>query len=183
MHEIQVRRVEPKLDHSVTELNAGIPMNRLVLPLLTVLLLGLAHAADAGPFEEAAAAYDRHDYAAAVRLWRALVNEGNAKPQHRLGLGYAKGEGVTRDVAQAVKWIRLAADQGYADAQSSLGSYYLKGDVLRDATEAVKWFRLAANQQHARGQFFLALSYEWRSSGAGLRGGGEVVQALSGTGE
>ena len=34
---------------------------------------------------------------------------------------YASGEGVPEDDKEAVKWYRLAAEQGYAQAQYNLG--------------------------------------------------------------
>ena len=37
---------------------------------------------------------------------------------------YASGEGVPEDDAEAVRWYRLAADQGHADAQYNLGWMY-----------------------------------------------------------
>ena len=37
---------------------------------------------------------------------------------------YEEGNGVPQDYAKAVKWYRLAADQGYADAQYNLGVMY-----------------------------------------------------------
>ena len=33
---------------------------------------------------------------------------------------YARGDGVPEDDAAAVKWLRLAAEQGHADAEFSL---------------------------------------------------------------
>ncbi len=40
---------------------------------------------------------------------------------------YYNGRGVTQDYAQAVKWYRRAAEQGYANAHSNLGALYAKG--------------------------------------------------------
>ena len=54
---------------------------------------------------------------------------------------------------EAVKWFRLAAAQGHADAQSNLGLRYTKGlGVTQDYREALRWFRLAAAQGHAQAQ-------------------------------
>ena len=39
---------------------------------------------------------------------------------------YRNGEGVPQDYAQAVKWYRKAAEQGYANAQFNLGLMYTK---------------------------------------------------------
>ena len=60
---------------------------------------------------------------------------------------YDKGQGVPQDYAEAVKWYRLAAEQGDADAQYNLGVMYDNGQgVPQDYAEAVKWYRLAAEQ-------------------------------------
>ena len=68
-----------------------------------------------------------------------------------LGGMYADGRGVLKDDAEAVRWYRLAADQGLAVAQNSLGFMYANGEgVLKDDAEAVRWFRLAADQGDGR---------------------------------
>jgi TPR repeat protein len=60
---------------------------------------------------------------------------------------YYKGEGVTRDYAEAAKWYRKAANQGDADAQTILGSMYGEGKgVPRDYVWAYMWYSLAAAQ-------------------------------------
>ena len=60
---------------------------------------------------------------------------------------YRDGRGVPQDDAEAVRWYRLAADQGLADAQFSLGVMYAIGDgVPKDDAEAARWYRLAADQ-------------------------------------
>jgi hypothetical protein len=49
---------------------------------------------------------------------------------------------VTKDEAEAMKWYRKAAEQGYANAQSSLGFMYDLGrGVKQDDKEAVKWWK------------------------------------------
>ena len=57
---------------------------------------------------------------------------------------YANGEGVLKDAAEAVRWSRLAAEQGLASAQYNLGVMYDNGEgVLKDNAEAARWYRLA----------------------------------------
>ena len=73
---------------------------------------------------------------------------------------YRKGQGVAKDYKEAVNWYRLAAEQGHAHAQNSLGASYLKGyGVPQDYETAVKWHRLAAEQGHAHAQFLLGTFY------------------------
>jgi len=52
---------------------------------------------------------------------------------------YAVAHGVPRDDAEAVKWYRMAAEQGHAGAQNILGCMYYKGEgVPQDNAEAAK---------------------------------------------
>jgi len=83
-----------------------------------------------------------------------------AEEQYSLGLAYYYGKGVLKDYAEAVKWIRKAAEQGHAHAQYSLGYAYDKGKgVLKDYAEAVKWFRRAAEQGNVGAQYTLGNAY------------------------
>ena len=60
---------------------------------------------------------------------------------------YRNGTGVPQDYAEAVRWYRLAADQGYAMAQFNLGLMYTKGEgVPPDLVLAHVWFNLSAAQ-------------------------------------
>ena len=125
-----------------------------------VLSLMLTGGAAAGPLEEGVAAYQRGDYATALRLWRPLAEQGDGLAQSNLGVAYDEGRGVGQDDAEAVKWYRLAAEQGYAGAQYNLASMYAEGEgVPQDDAEALKWFRLAAKQGHARAQYDLGVMY------------------------
>ena len=59
--------------------------------------------------------------------WPDSLNESlgwDGEAQNSLSLMYANGEGVPEDDAEAVKWYRLAADQGDAYAQFNLGVMY-----------------------------------------------------------
>jgi TPR repeat protein len=98
-------------------------------------------------------AYNRGDYAAALKEWRPLAEQGSAKAQDNLGHMYAIGQGVHQDYKTAFKWYNLAAEQGNADAQYNLGWMFLGGrGVLHDKKEAVKWTRLSAEQGFAKAQ-------------------------------
>ena len=59
---------------------------------------------------------------------------------------YRYGFGVPEDDKEAVKWWKLAAEQGYADAQFFLGVMYENGwGVLQDNVYAHMWFNIAAS--------------------------------------
>ena len=48
------------------------------------------------------------------------AEQGVAKAQYNLALCYAKGNGVAKDKAEAVKWFRKAAEQGHEKASEAL---------------------------------------------------------------
>jgi len=76
---------------------------------------------------------------------RKRAEDGDAAAQCDLGLRYAKGEGVSKDATEAVKWWRRAAEQGDARAQAILGVMYAFGEgVPQNKIEAYKWLKLAA---------------------------------------
>ena len=76
--------------------------------------------------------------------------------QYSLGVSYEIGEGVAQDSAEAVKWYRLAAEQGIPEAQCNLGEMYAEGlGVPENLVEAVKWYRLAAEQGNDDAKFSL----------------------------
>lgn len=69
------------------------------------------------------------------------------------GLKYYDGVGVEKNLAEAVKWFRKAAEKNYAPAQFSLGLCYYGGKgVPRNYVEAVKWYRKAAEQNYPLAQ-------------------------------
>ena len=113
--------------------------------LLFTLLFLTFGTAWGGTFEDGLAAYDRKDYATAVKLWRPLAEQGNAFAQFNLCGMYHNGHGVTQDYKEAIKWCRLAAEQGHASAQANLGVMYKNGQgVLQDYARAHMWYNLAS---------------------------------------
>ena len=59
---------------------------------------------------------------------------------------YFYGDGVGKNLEQAVTWMRKAAEQGYAKAQHQLGVYYRDGiGIPVDPVIAYAWFSAAVN--------------------------------------
>jgi TPR repeat protein len=57
---------------------------------------------------------------------------------------------VPQDYAEALKWYRVAAERGYANAQNNLGNLYAQGHgVMQDYVQAHMWFDLAATRIRA----------------------------------
>ncbi len=117
---------------------------RISAVFLALVLSAPSLAAD---FEAAEKAYERGDYATALKELRPLAEQGDAKAQTSLGSMYGKGEGVPQDYAEAMKWHRLAAGQGNASAQFTLGFMYNRGrGVTQDYIQAHMWLNLAAGR-------------------------------------
>ena len=73
-----------------------------------------------------------------------------------------------------MRWYRLSADQGHANAQFNLGLMFAKGEgVPKGDREAAKWYRKAAEQGHARAQSRLSVRY---TRGEGVQA--DNIQAL-----
>ena len=82
------------------------------------------------------------------------ATEMSAEDQYNLGAQYYSGQGVPQDYQAAVKWFRLAAEQGHPEAQFFLGQMYSLGQgVAQNYTECMKWVRLAADQGDAEAQY------------------------------
>ena len=62
---------------------------------------------------------------------------------------YGKGQGVRQDDVEAVKYFKLASEQGQVDAQCNLGARCHEGTGVRqDYAEACKWFQMAVSHSH-----------------------------------
>src|SRR5581483_5732268 len=106
-----------------------------------VLLYAVAGFADTA---SGLAAFKQKDYAKAYKEWKTAADAGQAEAQFDLGVLYAQGLGVRRDLTEATKWYKKAANQGNAEAEFALGQMYSRGwGVPRDEADAVRWFEMA----------------------------------------
>ena len=71
-------------------------MRNLVRASVLLLALVLSEPVLAGQLEDADAAYDKEDYATALRLLRPLAAQGDAGAQFMLGGMYDNGRGVPK---------------------------------------------------------------------------------------
>ena len=107
------------------------------------------------------AAYDRGDYATALKILTPLAETGDKYAQSHLGAMYLHGLGVQKNYAEALKWNRKAAEAGLAGSQHMLGQMYWVGlGVPKNYDEAAKWYQKAAEQGSAEAQSSLAYMYQ-----------------------
>lgn len=107
-------------------------------------------AAECDKFHEDWAAYDRKKFQDELAYLKQYTSQGIAIAQYETGKLVAKGDGhgIAPDRAEALKWYRLAADQGYHDAQAKLAKAYAgkgsKWEKAEDTKQAYFWALLAS---------------------------------------
>jgi len=81
--------------------------------------------------------------------------KGSAQAQRRLARMFDFGDESNPPRAEAIKWYRLAAEQGDMESQRALGRIFKK----HDTREALKWYTLSANQDDVMSQVALGTLY------------------------
>ena len=72
---------------------------------------------------------------------------------NNLGIIFDKGQGVPENDREAVRWYRMAADQGKILSPFNLATMYSNGEgVSQDYIEAIRWYQIAADQGNASAQ-------------------------------
>lgn len=125
--------------------------------------------ADAKTAENCYLLFGIKSYPEAQVACEASARQGDARSQYNLGIISS----TLNDDAAALKWIRLAVDQGLPEAQLYLGLMYGQG-VDRDDHKALLWFQQAGKQGVAEAQHRAGLSY-YRGEGT-LRDYGRALQ-------
>lgn len=89
---------------------------------------------------------------ASLKELKKEAKKGDKVAQLEVGYFYFKGsKEVQRNYAQALKWFKMAADQGYDQGQYYLGVLYEGGyGVEKDPIEAFKWYHLSNAQLNER---------------------------------
>ena len=59
-----------------------------------------------------------------VEYYKTKANEGDAESQYQLGCLYEKGDGVSKDINEAIEWYNESAYNGNVDAMYKLGQLY-----------------------------------------------------------
>lgn len=99
-------------------------------------------------------AWQRGDFAGAIREWRPLADKGDPDAQFNMGQAYKLGRGAPADIKIARSWYQKAAAQGHEQAQANLGI------ILYEAgqrAESMSWIRKAADRGDARAQYILGI--------------------------
>lgn len=98
----------------------------------------------------------------ALEALRRNAEAGNPQSQYQLAVHYLNSKETPQGDAEALAWLRKAANAGHGASQVSLGAIYREGSrgISKDSAEAVNWFRKAAESGNAQGQSELGFMYE-----------------------
>lgn len=83
-----------------------------MISIIGALIFGSIGALLAADFQAGFAAAQKGDYAAALREWTPLAEQGDAVAQFNLGVMYFEGQGVLQDYVTAHMWANIAAVNG-----------------------------------------------------------------------
>jgi TPR repeat protein len=98
------------------------------------------------------------DHSKPVEALLKQAEQGDAMAQHEYAARLIAGEGIKKDFANGVVWLRKSAQQGYLDAQYDLGILLSRSDDP-DYSGALQWLRKAASKGHARAAYAIGQIY------------------------
>ncbi len=105
-------------------------MTKTSVPLFVMVGLGLMLAASGcADMPRQQDGSQRNDYDTSLEELQLTEERRDARAQVNLGVMYTLGFGVPQDYAEAMKWYRLAAEQGLAGGQYNLGGCTLRAKV------------------------------------------------------
>jgi len=88
------------------------------------------------------------DSSSAFKCFKLLANRGYALAQYNTGRCFRDGRGVPSSYTEAVNWLVKASEQGYHNAQRSLGNIYQTGAdsvIKKDIVKAITLYRDSAS--------------------------------------
>lgn len=127
-------------------------------------------------------AFDRADYATALKTLLPKAQAGDPIAQNYVGEIYEKGLGLPQpDYTQAAQWYRKAAEQGHATAQTNLGFLYERGlGVSKDSVTALNWYRKASGLDQDQLTFESSLEAERQAFREEIQARDKIAAALRG---
>ena len=68
---------------------------------------------------------------------------------------------IKKNLVEAFKWVKLAAEQGNSYAENHLGELFYYGDgVQKDYSQSFKWFQSSADKGYNEAQYNLGVHYQ-----------------------
>jgi len=125
---------------------------------ITIIILAIGFSSiNAKADQNGSAANDKETF----EKYQKSADQNNSKGIYSLGVLYANGTGVKKDMQMAQKLFLKSANMGYARAQYNMGVFYFKGILdKKDYSKALKWFDKAAVQNIPEALYIMGLRYE-----------------------
>src|SRR5262249_11919780 len=109
----------------------------------------------------AVARYQGGDHAGAAKLVLEAAQAGHPTAIYEMGYFYENGDGVPKNLGEALRWYRTGAERGDAASEAALGQFYENGQgVPDDWVEAAKWYMKSAQQNNKMGAGRLGRAYQ-----------------------
>jgi hypothetical protein len=120
-------------------------------------------------YDQAGARFQAGDRGGAIQLALRSAQAGNPLAQMRLGLIYARGEGVAANPAASLSWFRAAAAQNEPESAYELGFIYeygRTGDYARFGVDdnwdvAARYWKASADQGWSLGEYAMGRAYQY----------------------
>jgi TPR repeat protein len=88
---------------------------------------------------------DPPDRPRAIALYKAAAARGQEYAMYNLALCYRDGEGVRRNPATALRYLKRAADAGHPQAMAQLALAILQGAIKANGRDPLRLIRMAAD--------------------------------------
>lgn len=134
---------EQKISLDKKETSPPLPKRIVILPPSAIDLNDDADLDRREGIKKGMKAYREKDYEKAFEWFElaAYHKGGSALGMYYLGSMYFLGEGTTRNIIYAVKYLKVAAEAGLASANFDLGLRYFLGNIVsQDFKKAYKYF-------------------------------------------
>lgn len=96
---------------------------------------------------------DQKQFTKAFELYLQAAKMGHGLAQNNVGYMYLYGEGVAKDHAQAIYWLKKSVEQKNMYAMNNLGICHSKGwGVNQNKHMALEWYRKAAETGNPKGK-------------------------------
>lgn len=92
----------------------------------------------------------------------AAAEDGDPVAAYLAGDAYLKGKLVSRNTAEALRWLTVASKAGVSEASNRIAWIYIQGSgVKADPAAGASWFRIAAEQGDREANYQLGWMYQY----------------------
>lgn len=128
---------------------------------LTLSRHSISELIDASRFKRGYRQYWNGEFESAWSTLEPLAAKNDCAAQYYLGRMRARGEGIDKDLMQALRWWNASAGRGERWAQVEIGNLYENGrGIAQDSAKALKWYRRAADDGLAEAQVRVGYFYD-----------------------